>query len=71
MQIGEFISKGPKEYYPYHAEVLSEYVNTFDFSAAHGSSFDNSLRTFLGFFRLPGEAQCIDRYSFCLITDII
>lgn len=24
-------------------------------------TFDNALRTFLGSFRLPGEAQCIDR----------
>jgi len=39
--------------------VLCEYVNTFDFSK--NSSIDNALRVFLGYFRLPGEAQCIDR----------
>jgi len=57
-RIGEFLSKGPAEKYPYFAEVLKEYVNTFDFV---GASFDHALRTFLGYFRLPGEAQCIDR----------
>ncbi len=31
-QIGEFISKGPAELYPFHAKVLAEYVRTFDFS---------------------------------------
>jgi hypothetical protein len=63
-KIGEFISKGPKDLYPYHAEVLKEYVNTFDFSSnskTHAGAFVKALRTFLGSFRLPGEAQCIDR----------
>jgi Sec7-like guanine-nucleotide exchange factor len=31
-QIGEFISKGPADIHPFHAAVLSEYVQTFDFS---------------------------------------
>ena len=59
-QIGEFISKGPADIYPFHAAVLQEYVDTFDF-AAQDASFVKALRTFLGHFRLPGEAQCIDR----------
>ncbi|CAM9099816.1 unnamed protein product, partial [Ectocarpus fasciculatus] len=62
--VGEFLSKGPKEIYPYHAEVLREYVNTFDFwnkGKAKSGTFVKSLRIFLGQFRLPGEAQCIDR----------
>ena len=45
VQIGEFISKGPKEQYPFHAEVLREYVDTFSFA---GKSFDRALRIFLG-----------------------
>lgn len=59
-QIGEFISKGPADVYPFHASVLQEYVDTFDF-AAQEASFVKALRSFLGHFRLPGEAQCIDR----------
>lgn len=31
-QIGEFISKGPADLYPFHASVLREYVDTFEFS---------------------------------------
>lgn len=31
-QIGEYISKGPADIYPFHALVLKEYVKTFDFS---------------------------------------
>jgi golgi-specific brefeldin A-resistance guanine nucleotide exchange factor 1 len=59
-QVGEYLSKGPPDIYPFHAEVLKAYVATFDFSGKY-SSFDKALRTFLGHFRLPGEAQCIDR----------
>ena len=57
-KIGEYLSKGPIEKYPYNALVLEQYVNSFDFV---GANFDHALRTFLGYFRLPGEAQCIDR----------
>lgn len=60
VQIGEYISKGPPDLYPFNASVLKEYVNLFDFSGVN-SSFDKALRMFLGHFRLPGEAQCIDR----------
>lgn len=62
--VGEFLSKGPKEMYPYHADVLKEYVSTFDFchkGKAKSGTFVKALRAFLGQFRLPGEAQCIDR----------
>lgn len=31
-QIGEYISKGPPDMYPFHTLVLKEYVKTFDFS---------------------------------------
>ena len=40
---------------------MKHYVETFDFGAGKKCSFDKALRTFLGSFRLPGEAQCIDR----------
>jgi hypothetical protein len=52
--VGEFISKGPEDKYPYHARVLRAYVDSFSFDSP---SFSHSLRTFLGPFRLPGEAQ--------------
>lgn len=59
-QIGEYLSKGPADKYPFHASVLREYVDTFDFTGKD-ASFVKALRTFLAHFRLPGEAQCIDR----------
>lgn len=62
-QIGEFISKGPADLFPFHAAVLHAYAQTFDYST-NGVvlSFDQALlRSFLSSFRLPGEAQCIDR----------
>jgi len=57
-KIGLYLSKGPKEKYRFHSEVLESFASLFDFS---GMSFSEALRTFLGGFRLPGEAQCIDR----------
>jgi len=36
VQIGEFLSKGPREMYPFHAEVLRCYVETFDFRGGRG-----------------------------------
>ncbi|CAN0573574.1 unnamed protein product, partial [Ectocarpus sp. 12 AP-2014] len=42
----------------FHAEVLEAFVDTFDF---RGQGILASLRMFLGAFRLPGEAQQIDR----------
>jgi len=56
--IGEYISKGPKEKYPFHAQVLDHFVRCFDFSE---TTFAGAIRRFLSKFRLPGEAQCIDR----------
>ncbi|CAM9542942.1 unnamed protein product [Chrysoparadoxa australica] len=56
--MGEYLSKGPPEKYPFNAAVLEEYVKLYEFS---GLSFDEALRVFLKEFRLPGEAQCIDR----------
>ncbi len=42
----------------FHKEVLAEYVGTFDFN---GLDTLSCLRIFLSAFRLPGEAQQIDR----------
>ena len=57
-KIGLYLSKGPKDKYPFHNNVLEEFVKLFDFN---GMSFSDALRSFLSRFRLPGEAQCIDR----------
>ena len=38
--------------------MLKEFCTSFSFA---GTQFDTALRTFLLAFRLPGEAQCIDR----------
>ncbi len=56
--LGEYLSKGPVEKFPYNADVLEEYVRLFNFEE---TPFDEALRAFLLEFRLPGEAQCIDR----------
>lgn len=56
--IGEYISKGPAEKYVFNKKVLDSFVSMFDFS---GMTFSDALRAFLLKFRLPGEAQCIDR----------
>ena len=58
-EVGEYISKGPPDKYPFHAAVLTEYCNTFLFSPR--TTFVEGFRQFLGHFHLPGEAQCIDR----------
>jgi brefeldin A-resistance guanine nucleotide exchange factor 1 len=56
--VGEYLSKGPSSDYPFHAEVRNQFAALFDFS---DFTFAASLRMFLSRFRLPGEAQCIDR----------
>lgn len=52
---GEVFSGDTMEF---HAEVLAAFIETFDF---RGQSLLSSLRMFLEAFRLPGEAQMIDR----------
>ncbi|KXS21398.1 Sec7-domain-containing protein, partial [Gonapodya prolifera JEL478] len=52
--IGEYLG----DYNPFNIEVLGEYARLYDFS---GLQFDAALRAFLDGFRLPGEAQKIDR----------
>ncbi|KAF1780031.1 Guanine nucleotide exchange factor, N-terminal [Phytophthora cactorum] len=57
--IGDYIGDGPIEKYPFNAAVRDAYVAMFDFRSA--PSLDEALRMFLAKFRLPGEAQKIDR----------
>lgn len=53
-QIGDYMGE-PKEF---NLNVLKAYANGINF---HGLTFDMGIRTFLERFRLPGEAQKIDR----------
>lgn len=57
--IGDYIGDGPPEKYPFNAAVRDAYVAMFDFRDS--ASLDEGLREFLAKFRLPGEAQKIDR----------
>ncbi|KAI9916957.1 hypothetical protein PsorP6_018197 [Peronosclerospora sorghi] len=57
--IGDYIGDGPSEKYPFNAAVRDAYVAMFDFRSA--ATLDEALRMFLAKFRLPGEAQKIDR----------
>ena len=53
-RIGEFLGKNTEE----TKKILTEYIHTFDFT---NISVLTALRMFLDTFRLPGEAQQIDR----------
>ena len=53
-QVGEYLGKNRD----LNKAVLTEYVNSFDFSECDVLS---ALRMFLESFRLPGESQQIDR----------
>lgn len=52
--MGEFLGENIK----FNKEVMYNYVDQLDFC---GRDFVSALRTFLEGFRLPGEAQKIDR----------
>jgi brefeldin A-resistance guanine nucleotide exchange factor 1 len=58
-QVGIYLSKGPDADYPFHASVRKEFVARYDFTDL---PFSAAIRLFLSRFRLPGEAQCIDRF---------
>jgi len=66
-QLGLYLSKGPDEKYPFHQKVRAAFVALFDFKEL---GFSGSLRTFLAKFRLPGEAQCIDRLMESFSTEL-
>ena len=58
-QVGIYLSKGPDSEYPFNVAVRKEFVGRYDFKDL---PFAAALRLFLSRFRLPGEAQCIDRF---------
>jgi brefeldin A-inhibited guanine nucleotide-exchange protein len=53
-KIGEYLGSLKEA----NQQVLKAYVQLYDFT---NQAFDEALRSFLGGFRLPGEAQVIDR----------
>ncbi|KAJ1556021.1 guanine nucleotide exchange protein for ADP-robosylation factor [Cladochytrium tenue] len=55
VMIGEFLGEGDEE----NIAIMHAFVDEFDFSGMH---FVPALRSFLQSFRLPGEAQKIDRF---------
>ena len=57
-QIGEYLGREPDYDNGMAMKVLNEYVQQMDFD---GLQFDNAIRYYLSGFRLPGEAQKIDR----------
>jgi len=58
-ELGAYMGKGPVDRYPFQHEVRLAFVKHFDFSNC--GRFASALRIFLHKFRLPGEAQQIDR----------
>lgn len=56
--VGEYLGREREYEGGFCLKVLHEYVGLMDFS---GMAFDLAIRYFLGGFRLPGEAQKIDR----------
>ncbi|KAL3918887.1 MAG: hypothetical protein SGILL_004029 [Bacillariaceae sp.] len=57
-QIGEYLGREPDYENGFYLKVLHAYVRQMDFE---GFVFDNAIRSYLSGFRLPGEAQKIDR----------
>ena len=56
--VGLYISEPEDAKHAFNTAVRAEYVASFDFT---GQRLDEALRTFLESFRLPGEAQKIER----------
>jgi brefeldin A-inhibited guanine nucleotide-exchange protein len=56
--IGDYLGREVEYENGFCAKALHEYVNVLDFSSLH---FDEAIRLYLSGFRLPGEAQKIDR----------
>mmetsp|Transcript_59904 Transcript_59904/g.147208 ORF Transcript_59904/g.147208 Transcript_59904/m.147208 type:complete len:2160 (-) Transcript_59904:645-7124(-) len=57
-QIGEFLGREPEYEQGFSLKVLHAYASLMDFE---GLVFDEAIRYYLSGFRLPGEAQKIDR----------
>ena len=66
-KVGLYLSKGPSEKYPFIREVLLAFTQKFDFK---GMEFSDALRLYLAKFKLPGEAQCIDRLMECFANEL-
>jgi len=60
-RVGLYLSKGPHDKYPFIKEVLHTYAGLFQPIFVQLNDFGEALRYYLSKFRLPGEAQCIDR----------
>ena len=58
-KLGIYLSKGPESSFPFHTKVRQQFIELYDFTDLN---FSAALRLFLSRFRLPGEAQCIDRF---------
>ena len=56
--VGEYLGREKDYQNGFCLKVLHEYVDSMEFT---GMKFDEALRYFLEGFRLPGEAQKIDR----------
>lgn len=59
-KLGAYLGKGPEDAYPFEHKVRLAFVKYFDFTKE--TSFAMNLRLFLHKFRMPGEAQMIDRF---------
>jgi len=57
-QIGEYLGREPDYQNGFPLKVLDSYISQLDFS---GMLFDDAIKFYLSGFRLPGEAQKIDR----------
>lgn len=59
--VGDYISEDPSRK-PFNHEVMNAYIESFQFTDVR---IDNALRMLLESFRLPGEAQKVDRLMEC------
>lgn len=59
-RLGAYLGKGPADAHPFEHKVRLAFVKHFDFTKE--TSFAKNLRIFLHKFRMPGEAQMIDRF---------
>jgi len=69
-QVGEYLGEEDKKMKGdlikgFHEKILHAYVQKFNFE---NKSFTTALREFLGAFRIPGEAQKIDRFMEAFAT---
>jgi brefeldin A-resistance guanine nucleotide exchange factor 1 len=59
-KLGAYLGQGPMEVHPFEHKVRLAFVEHFDFTEEPNCA--SALRIFLHKFRMPGEAQCIDRF---------